>query len=94
MASKGIGRILSLDEIKQTVVPILKQDGIKSAFLFGSYAKGTATESSDIDLIVDSPLDGLTFFGTLANLFDVYGYGNVDLYDFREIIPGTDFKKK
>ena len=45
--------MLTIPEIQQKVAKICKKYGIKSAYLFGSYAKQTATENSDIDLIVD-----------------------------------------
>lgn len=45
--------MLTLNQIKSTVSKIGKKYGIKNAHLFGSYAKGKATENSDVDLIVD-----------------------------------------
>ena len=36
--------------------------------LFGSYAKGTAKETSDVDLIVSNELRGLKFFGMVEDL--------------------------
>lgn len=45
--------MLTLDRIKQIVAKVGKKYGIKSAYLFGSYAKNTATEDSDVDLIID-----------------------------------------
>ena len=45
--------MLTIDEMKRAVAKIGKKYNIKSAYLFGSYAKNTATESSDVDLIID-----------------------------------------
>ena len=39
--------------IKETVTPIAQLYGVKRLYLFGSYAKGTANENSDIDLLVE-----------------------------------------
>ena len=39
--------------IKNTIIPIAKSYGVKRVYLFGSYAKGTATEESDIDLLIE-----------------------------------------
>lgn len=39
--------------IKNAVTPIAKQYGLKRIYLFGSYAKGTANENSDIDLLIE-----------------------------------------
>ncbi|MBQ7564934.1 MAG: nucleotidyltransferase domain-containing protein [Lachnospiraceae bacterium] len=43
----------SINRIKEAVEPIAKEYGVKRVFLFGSYAKGTATESSDVDLLIE-----------------------------------------
>lgn len=46
-------KIYTIDEIRAIVVPIAKQYGVQSVYLFGSYARGEATEESDLDLRVD-----------------------------------------
>ena len=60
--------VYSLEEIRQIVVPIAVKYNVKAVFLFGSYARGEATEASDIDLIADtagSDLKGLFALGEL-----------------------------
>ena len=54
--------ILTIDEIKSLLMPILEKNNIHFCYLFGSYAKGTARENSDIDLLVDTDITGLAFF--------------------------------
>ena len=44
--------VYSIEQIRELVSPVAKKHNIKSVFLFGSYARGTATEGSDIDLII------------------------------------------
>lgn len=46
-------RIYSVADIKNAVAPIAKKYGAERVFLFGSYARGTATPASDIDLRID-----------------------------------------
>ena len=46
--------VYSIEQIQKLITPIAKKYGLKSVFLFGSYARGTATENSDIDLIIDT----------------------------------------
>lgn len=59
-------KIYSIDEIKNIVTPIAKQYGVARIFLFGSYARGEATPSSDLDFRVDKGrLRGLIQLGAL-----------------------------
>ena len=37
--------------LKQVVTKTCKKYGVKNAYLFGSYAKQTATENSDVDVL-------------------------------------------
>ena len=46
--------IYTIDQIKMYLAPVLSQYNVKSATLFGSYGKGSANASSDVDLLVDS----------------------------------------
>jgi hypothetical protein len=43
---------LSLDEIMQQVKTICQEYNVEHLYLFGSYATGTATKTSDIDIII------------------------------------------
>lgn len=47
------GYIYSINEIKERVVPIAQKYGVTKVVLFGSYARGEATEKSDIDLAIE-----------------------------------------
>ena len=46
--------VYTIDEIKNIVIPIAKKHGLKAVYLFGSYARGTAADSSDVDLLIDT----------------------------------------
>lgn len=48
-------RILDISDIRQAARSILAAHGAKRAWLFGSYARGTAKLSSDVDFIVEFP---------------------------------------
>lgn len=46
--------IYSQEQLAKIVAPIARKYRIPSVYLFGSYARGTATEESDIDLLIDT----------------------------------------
>lgn len=53
----------AVETIERLLTPVFEQYQIRHAVLFGSFAKGTATEKSDVDLLVESGLHGLRFVG-------------------------------
>ena len=59
---------MDISRIEKSVQMVGKKWNIKQAFLFGSYARGEATETSDIDLIFAVP-DSTTYLvlGEMSN---------------------------
>lgn len=45
--------VLSIKEIKERIKPILNKYGINNIYLFGSYARGEAKSTSDVDIYCD-----------------------------------------
>ena len=45
--------IYSINDIKKLLREVLINTEVEKAILFGSYAKNTPTENSDIDLVID-----------------------------------------
>lgn len=45
----------TVDHLKVHIIPILQKHGVRKASLFGSVARGDATPSSDVDILVDLP---------------------------------------
>ncbi len=55
LISNDISRnVLTIKEIKNHILPILSKHNIHEVYLFGSYARGEATTSSDIDIYCES----------------------------------------
>lgn len=79
-----MSKIYSIPELQELLTPIFRQNGVKQAVLFGSYAHGHATAKSDIDLLVDSGLRGLAFFGLLEDVATAID-APVDLLDVSQI---------
>jgi predicted nucleotidyltransferase len=76
--------ILSLEMIKEVVAQIFANYSVNYAYLFGSYAKGLATEKSDIDILVSTETDGLAFFG-LAGKLEANLHKKIDLIRFKDL---------
>ena len=79
---------LTIDEIKQRALPVLKKAGIKRSSLFGSYVRGEQRDDSDIDFLVEYP--------EKTSLFDIVALKNsleeslgksVDLVGYNVIKP-------
>ena len=81
------GMIFTSDEIKQRLQPIFISHKIRQAILFGSYGKGTATKTSDVDLLVDSNLHGLKFMGFVEELREALDNKDMDVFDITHIEP-------
>lgn len=45
--------IMTLDEIKERVKPVAEKHNVPVIYIFGSYARNEARETSDIDFAVD-----------------------------------------
>ena len=45
--------VYTLDEIASRVTPVAEKYHLKAVYVFGSYARGEATEESDIDFLID-----------------------------------------
>ena len=74
----------SIKSIQESLIPIFGRYNVRKAILFGSYAKGTANERSDIDIFVDSGLKGLRFFGLLEDVTNALNK-QVDLIDASQV---------
>ena len=81
--------IYTLPEIEERLLPVFSEYSIRKAILFGSYAKGCATPNSDIDILVDSGLRGLSFFGLLEDVVTALDK-NVDLLDVTQVSTGSE----
>ena len=64
----------SIPEIRSIVGNLARQYGAERIYLFGSYARGDATDLSDVDLRIDKGnIRGLQFAGLLGDLEDALG---------------------
>lgn len=83
----------TISQIKSKLQPVFQKYSVTRAVLFGSYAKGTAHEMSDIDIMVDSGLRGMAFYGLLEDIVTSLNRP-VDLLDRSEIEQNSTVDKE
>lgn len=76
--------ILPFAYIQEVVASVLKDYSVDYVYLFGSYAKGKATEKSDVDLLLSTDVDGLAFFGMVGKL-EAALHKKVDVIRFKDL---------
>ena len=62
--------IYTIEQLKEKIAPVALKYQLPAVFVFGSYARGDATEDSDVDFLVDrtgTQLRGLFAMGGLYN---------------------------
>lgn len=80
--------IYTIDDIKVALYPVFTKHNVKKAILFGSYVKGLATQQSDVDLLLDSGLRGLSFVGLIEDVRLTLDK-DVDVFDTSHILPNS-----
>ena len=87
--------MLSVVDIKNTIEPIVKNTKVEKVVLFGSYAKGIASEKSDIDmcLISNGAITGLAFFDLKSKFEDSFNV-SIDLLPDLDIVPNSLVEKQ
>lgn len=80
--------ILDKEKIKDSVSEIMSRYDISFCYLFGSYAKGKATETSDVDLLIDTDITGLKYYGLVQELVDTLNK-KVDLIKLSDAVQNT-----
>ena len=79
--------MLSMDEIKSYITPVVEKYPVEKVILFGSYARGDASDKSDVDLVVESGgrLHNRKIFALGGDLLVALPV-RVDVYDILEIV--------
>ena len=73
---------MSIDEILASVECICKKNKVEQLYLFGSYAKGNQTKTSDIDIIVK----GCEDIGSLREQINcIPTLKKIDIFDYDSI---------
>ena len=85
-------KIFTIRDIETLVKPIAKKYRVKEIYLFGSYARGEADESSDIDFLVFGGENfKLTLIFALAEELRTVLKKDVDVFEIHEINTDSEF---
>ncbi|GHV55129.1 hypothetical protein FACS1894216_16680 [Synergistales bacterium] len=85
--------VYDISEIRNRLDPVFRENGVKKAVLFGSYAKGGARPRSDVDIMVDSGLRGLEFMRLIDYVREVL-QKDIDLVDVHYIKEGSPVEQE
>ena len=80
--------MMSIEEIRERIAPILEKWGVRRASVFGSYARGEADDNSDVDILVELSEDMslMDLVELKLEIEDAIGK-RVDLVEFDAVKP-------
>lgn len=81
--------VLRIEQIREICTRVFEGLDIEYCYLFGSYAKGTANNSSDVDLLVKTNISGLKFYDLVEILREELNK-KVDLLNFEQLKNNPD----
>ena len=83
----------TIEEIKNTAIPIVEKYGVVRLSIFGSYALGEANDESDLDFLIDKgELKGLIQYYSLVQQLEKAFECHVDLITMG--VSDRDFLKR
>lgn len=85
--------VLTFDEIRDIVGSVLENKAVSFAYLFGSYARGEASERSDVDLLVSGSITGLDFF-SLGGELERALHKRVDIIRLEDVSSNAELIKE
>ena len=62
--------IYSITQIEEKIEPVARRYKLSAVYIFGSYAKGAATEDSDVDILIDKTGSSLTGMFAMGGLYN------------------------
>jgi predicted nucleotidyltransferase len=87
--------LIDIKNLAKMLEPMFIKHGVKKTIVFGSYARGDATNESDIDMIIDSKgyLRGINFFTAQYEIAKEIPIKS-DIYEQREIKKDSFLEKE
>ena len=81
--------VLAKNDIITICNSIFSEYDVEYCYLFGSYAKGKATGTSDVDLVISGKITGLKFYELVERLREGL-HKRVDLLDFKQLLNNEE----
>ena len=81
--------ILTIDDIREISSSIFSSYPIDFCYLFGSYAKGTAVDTSDVDLLISTTISGLRYYELTERLRQAL-HKKVDLLEVKQLLNNEE----
>lgn len=85
--------ILEIVFIKQKCAEVFENYEVDFCYLFGSYAKGRATETSDVDLLISANVRGLKFYGLVEEIRNAL-HKKVDILNLNQLKNNLELTKE
>lgn len=80
--------VYTIDQLRDIISPFVQKRGFISAYIFGSYARGEASGTSDIDILVDKgQARALAVCGLAHHVYQATGK-MTDVFDISELDQG------
>lgn len=79
--------------IRQKCAEVFANYDVQFCYLFGSYAKGTAGPTSDVDLLIDANVTGLKFYGLVEELRHALKK-KVDILDLQQLSNNIELTRE
>ena len=81
--------ILTVEQIRNSCSSVFENYSIDYCYLFGSYAKGKATEVSDVDLLISTSISGMRFYDLVENIREAL-QKKVDILNREQLYDNPD----
>ena len=85
--------ILTIDDIRRICSDVFASYKVDFCYLFGTYAKGSAAEESDVDLLVSTETTGLRYFEMVERLRQEL-HKKVDLLDLKQLVNNEELLRE
>jgi hypothetical protein len=85
--------ILEIEYIKQKCSLVFEKYDVSFCYLFGSYAKGKAEPTSDVDFLISADVRGLEFYGLVEEIRTAL-HKRVDVLDIHQLRDNLDLTQE